>query len=93
MDEDILIPAFFFFTVLVLSFGIPIMRARIRRMDREHLMPPSDPQINDRLQHIEQAIDAIAVEVERIAEGQRFVTRVMAERPDPMILPRGIDRT
>jgi hypothetical protein len=93
MDEDILIPAFFFITVLVLSFGIPIMRARIRRMDREHLMPPGDPQINDRLQHIEQAIDAIAVEVERIAEGQRFVTRVMAERPDPMILPRGIDRT
>ena len=93
MDEDILIPAFFFFTVLVLSFGIPIMRARIRRMDREHLMPSGDPQINDRLQHIEQAIDAIAVEVERIAEGQRFVTRVMAERPDPMILPRGIDST
>ena len=29
----------------------------------------------------------------RIAEGQRFVTRVMAERPDPMILPRGSDRT
>jgi hypothetical protein len=92
MDEDILIPGFFFFTVIVLSFGIPMMRARIRQMDRGLSNPPGDPQINERLHHIEQAIDAIAVEVERIAEGQRFVTRVMAERPEPMGLPRGNDR-
>jgi hypothetical protein len=93
MDEDILIPAFFFFTVIVLSFGIPMMRARIRQMDRGLSHPPGDPQLTERLQHIEQAIDAIAVEVERIAEGQRFVTRVMAERQEPLGLPRGNDRT
>lgn len=93
MDEDILIPGFFFFTVIVLSFGIPMMRARIRQMDRGRTNLPGDPQINERLQHIEQAIDAIAVEVERIAEGQRFVTRVLAERPEPMGLPHGNDRT
>jgi hypothetical protein len=29
---------------------------------------------------MEQAMDAIAVEVERIAEGQRFVTKLLAER-------------
>ena len=29
---------------------------------------------------MEQAIDAIAVEVERIAEGQRFTTRLLSER-------------
>jgi hypothetical protein len=92
MDEDILIPGFFFFTVIVLSFGIPMMRARIRQMDRKLEYPPHDPQLNDRLQHIEQAIDAIAVEVERIAEGQRFVTRVMSERPEPVALPRAHDR-
>jgi hypothetical protein len=33
-----------------------------------------------RLERIEQAVDAIAIEVERISEGQRFLTRVMAGR-------------
>jgi hypothetical protein len=33
-----------------------------------------------------QAIDAIAVEVERISEGQRFTTRLLSERRD-LIVP------
>jgi hypothetical protein len=35
----------------------------------------------DRLTRLDQAVDAIAVEVERIGEGQRFMTRVLAEKP------------
>ena len=30
---------------------------------------------------LEQAVDAMALEVERLAEGQRFVARLLAERP------------
>ncbi|GJG84851.1 hypothetical protein tb265_00320 [Gemmatimonadetes bacterium T265] len=37
----------------------------------------------DRLVGIEQAVDAVALEVERIGEGQRFLTRVAAERALP----------
>ncbi|MGQ0650419.1 MAG: hypothetical protein ACT4P7_23005 [Gemmatimonadaceae bacterium] len=81
MDEDVLIPAFFFITVITLAIGVPLVRAYVRRMERGALLPPSDPQVHDRLAHIEQAIDAMAVEVERISEGQRFVTRVLADRP------------
>ena len=33
-----------------------------------------------RLERIEHAIDAMAVEVERIAEGQRFVTKLLSDR-------------
>ena len=33
-----------------------------------------------RLDRLEHAIEAIAVEVERIGEGQRFVTKVLADR-------------
>jgi hypothetical protein len=33
-----------------------------------------------RLENIERAIDVVAIEVERISEGQRFVTRIFAER-------------
>jgi hypothetical protein len=35
---------------------------------------------DDRLRRLEEAVDAIAVEVERISEGQRFTTKLLAER-------------
>lgn len=37
------------------------------------------PDTSARLERIEQAIDSIAIEVERVSEGQRFVTRLMAD--------------
>jgi hypothetical protein len=44
----------------------------------------ADPQQTDlvlsRLQRIEEAVDTIAIEVERISEGQRFTTKVLAEK-------------
>ena len=38
--------------------------------------------LEDRLLQTQQAIDAIAVEVERISEGQRFTTKLLAEREE-----------
>jgi hypothetical protein len=35
--------------------------------------------LEERLNRIEQAVDAIAVEVERISEGQRFTTKLLAD--------------
>ena len=40
----------------------------------------------DRLARIEQAVDAIAIEVERIAESQRFLTKLQTERTDDRVL-------
>lgn len=37
-------------------------------------------EISDRMAKLDNAVDAMAVEVERISEGQRFVTKVLAER-------------
>jgi hypothetical protein len=36
---------------------------------------------DDRIERLQQAVDAIAVEVERVSEGQRFVTKLLSERP------------
>ncbi len=36
--------------------------------------------VEARLARIEQAVDAIAVETERISEGQRFTTKLLSER-------------
>ncbi|HEY4129245.1 MAG TPA: hypothetical protein VGM50_01410 [Gemmatimonadaceae bacterium] len=37
-------------------------------------------EISARMGQLDNAVDAIAIEVERISEGQRFVSRVLAER-------------
>ena len=49
--------------------------------------PTMDLENSPRLQRIEQAIESIAVEVERIGEAQRFTTKLLAERqPDAAAL-------
>ena len=42
------------------------------------------PETAGRLERIEQAVEAIAVEVERVSEGQRFVTKLMSENNKAM---------
>ena len=42
--------------------------------------PASARELSDRLTNIEQAVDAMAIEVERIGEGQRFLTHLFTER-------------
>ena len=39
--------------------------------------------IDQRLERIEQAVDAIAIEMERVSEGQRFTTKLIADRVPP----------
>ena len=50
-----------------------------RRQPRELPSAAELREIRDRLGRMEQAIDSIAIETERISEGQRFTTRVLAE--------------
>lgn len=38
------------------------------------------PQVDQRLERLEQGVDAIAIEIERVTEGQRFVTRLLSEQ-------------
>lgn len=37
--------------------------------------------IDARLARLEQVVESIAIEIERVSEGQRFVTKVLANRP------------
>jgi hypothetical protein len=57
-----------------------------------HPAPQGDARLDARLERIEQAMDAMATEVERIAEGQRFTTKLMAEMR-PASLPRAPERS
>jgi hypothetical protein len=66
--------------VPITVIGVPIARAIARRIDRPAARPAVSPDVMARFERLEQSVDAIAVEVERIAEGQRFVTRLLSER-------------
>ncbi len=66
-----------FIVVVMLPLSIAFARRIWRRGATAVAAFPSD--LMDRLSRLDQAVDSIAVEVERIGEGQRFVTRLMSE--------------
>jgi hypothetical protein len=93
VNEDIIIPIAGMITGVVITLGIPLVIVHARRVwrrDSESL--PSPTETNARLDRIEQAVDAIAVEVERISEGQRFVTKLLADQQERVGLPAGQSR-
>lgn len=55
----------------------------------ESEIPDLSPRVTDRLVQLEQSVDAIAIEAERIGEGQRFITRFFAENGIPQTLGEG----
>ncbi len=40
---------------------------------------------DERLARVEQAVESIAIEIERVSEGQRYVTKLMSERAQPLL--------
>jgi hypothetical protein len=77
-DEDAVVIIGGVFTAFVLA---PLALAFAWRILKRGSAPqrPLLGESTQRLERIEQAIEAVAIEVERISEGQRFVTRVLTE--------------
>jgi len=66
--------------VMVLGFPLVVVQARKLWMRDSSSVASRSHESDHRLERIEQAIDAMAVEVERVAEGQRYVTKLLADR-------------
>ena len=65
--------------------GISVVTYRsVKRIDNQRVAPSAD--VARQIDQLQQSVDAIAVEVERIAEAQRFVARLESER-DGRALP------
>jgi hypothetical protein len=80
IDPNIVFPAV---TMLIMVLALPVSIAWARRIFRGRPQPAAlSADHTLRLERIEQAIDTVAIEVERISEGQRFVTKILAERPE-----------
>jgi len=72
------------FTFFVL---FPLAIAYARRLWRRGAMSVAElPKVlAERLTRLDQAVDTIAIEVERISEGQRFLTKVMTDTNTPAL--------
>jgi hypothetical protein len=82
---DNLVPMVIVFTIFVLA---PIAISIARMFWKRGTLPTQAPQSAEsaqRLERMEHAIDSIAIEIERVSEGQRFVTRLMSERQNAVL--------
>lgn len=78
--EVIVVPAIFGIPAAVI-FGRMWLKHK-EKMAGLDARGPAVADLEARLQRIEQAIDAMAVEMERVGEGQRFLTKVLADATD-----------
>ena len=64
--------------IVTLVLGLPVVRLITKWLEPRPVPPRELSNISDRLERIEAAVDAIAVEVERISESQRFTARLQS---------------
>jgi hypothetical protein len=93
---DDIVPIVAILSVFVLApLALAISRFLWKRSTPAPQAIRSDHATQERLEQLQQAVDAIAIEVERISEGQRYVTKVIGTRglgageAEPVHVPRG----
>lgn len=83
----VFVPLGFFAMVAMIALGRPYFKAMQVKFENEGKQARIPPEVMSRLERIEQSVDAIAVEVERISEGQRFTTKLLSEVRSSAALP------
>jgi hypothetical protein len=66
--------------LVTIILGLPVVRLITKWLEPRPVPPRELGTINARLERIEAAVDAIALEVERISESQRFTARLQSEQ-------------
>src|SRR6476659_5741447 len=72
--------------IAVIAVGKPLARALGSVIERRALKPAMPAEFGARLERIEQGIESVSIEVERISESQRYLLKVQA--PDRVEIPR-----
>jgi hypothetical protein len=80
VGPEIAIPFGAFATAIIFGLGVPLVRAYSRKMDAQSKFPQVPLEVAQRLERMEQALEAVAIEVERISEGQRFTTKLLSDK-------------
>jgi hypothetical protein len=86
--EDVYVLSGLFMVIVLLPLSIAFSRRIWRRSASVVTSIPRE--IAERLSRMEQAVEATAVEVERIGEGQRFLTRLFTEGEGARAIGSGV---
>lgn len=80
ISSDI-VPIVAILSVFVLGpFAVALSRWIWKRSSAPAPRPALDTAAQQRLEQLQQSVDTIAIEIERISEGQRFVTKLLGDR-------------
>ena len=79
----------FFIMCATMVVGWPLARAFGRRLERGGQTASVTPALSEQLTRIEQAVDAMSLEVERISEAQRYLTKLQSASAEPAALQAG----
>jgi len=83
IPENVLALSIVFTLFVIFPIAITLARNLWKRGNRKVITQQVSPETNERLERLEQGVEAIAVEIERVSEGQRFVTKLLAEGTGP----------
>ena len=83
IPENVLALSIVFTLFVMFPIAITFARNLWKRGNRKVVTERSSPETNERLERLEQGVEAIAIEIERVSEGQRFVTKLLAEGTGP----------
>jgi hypothetical protein len=75
-------------SIILIWSPLAVAAARVlwKRSNKPGLPPTAFTETAQRLERLESSVDAIAIEIERVSEGQRFVTKLLSEsQPAPML--------
>jgi len=86
LPRDIFVLSGVFIVCVLLPFAVAMSLRILKRGAAKVAALPSD--MAERLSRMESAIEATAIEVERIGEGQRYLTRVLGDKKTDELLER-----
>ena len=92
MGPEIVVPLGGMAMIIAITVGRPLVSAWAKKLENESKRPILPPEVSTRLERMEQSLDAIAVEVERISEGQRFTTKLLAETTHTPLPPARVEK-
>lgn len=85
MREEEMVVAVVMFLSIAGAISIKVISSawlRHHENKMKYMSAPRDVEIAARMERMEQALDSIAIEVERISENQRFTTKLLSEREE-----------
>jgi len=81
MNPELWVPAVTTIAIVAIVAGSSyrLLKMWLQRSGRLSIPEADLEEIRDGIGQVQQAVDAIAIEVERLSEGQRFKTKLLAE--------------